>query len=112
MKTSKPLKDWCSRNKLYPNKFNIVDDRIVEIKKVVVHRFNLSDVDDPDLYAAEPLYEWQQSEIGKWVIEHAVDQPTWNRWVDPGTYGYKYIITAELTDKDYTYWCLKWGNNI
>lgn len=89
-----------------------MDNQVVEIKTVVVHRFNLGDVEDPDLYAAEPLWQWQQSEKGQWVLEHAVDQPEWKRWTDAESYSYKYVITAKLIDKDYTYWCLKWGTDI
>ena len=95
---------------MYPNQFNVVDDQVVEIKTVVVHRFQMGDVDDPDLYAAQPLWEWQQSEMGQWVMNHAVDQPEWHRQADHLTYGYGYIVTAKLTAKDYTYWILKWGS--
>ena len=94
------------------NQFNIVDDKIVEIKEVIVHTFILGDVDDPDLYAAGPLWEWQNSESGKWIVDHAVDQPIWHRYMDyTSTYGYSYAITARLEAKDYTYWILKWGSN-
>lgn len=82
----------------------------MEVKEVVVHVFELSDVDDPDLYAAQPIYEWQNSESGKWVMEHAVDKPVWHRMLDPMVFGYKYKITAKLTAKDYTFWTLKWGS--
>jgi hypothetical protein len=37
------------------------------LKSCIVHTFKLSDVDDVDLYAAEPIYNWQQTEVGKWV---------------------------------------------
>ena len=54
-----------------------VDDNhnVTEIHKVVVHRFKLSDVDDPDLYAAEPIYKWEKSEPGQFVMKHAIDKP-------------------------------------
>ena len=87
-----------------------MDDKIVEIKEVIVHTFTLGDVDDPDLYAAAPLWDWQESEKGKWVLEHAVDQPVWHRMVDATTYGYKYKITARLKAADYTFWALKWNS--
>ena len=32
---------------------------------LVVHEFTLGDVDDPEIYAAVPLYEWQLSDAGK-----------------------------------------------
>ena len=86
-----------------------MDNKIVEIKEVIVHTFMLSDVDDPDIYAAGPIYDWERSEMGQWVMAHAVDQPIWWRLLDPTTYGYKYKITARLQAKDYTYWALKWN---
>ena len=42
----------------------------------IVHEFSLSDVDDPDLLAAEPIWNWQQSDSGKWVMENAYDKPS------------------------------------
>lgn len=95
---------------MYPNQFNLVHDRVVEVKTVVVHRFKMGDVDDPDLYAAQPLYEWEQSEMGQWVMSHAVDQPEWRRNMNISLYGYEYVIVAKLTARDYTFWQLKWGS--
>ena len=77
---------------------------------MVVHRFKMGDVEDPDLYAAQPLWEWQQSEMGQWVMNHAVDQPEWRRHMNVSLYGYEYIVVAKLTARDYTFWVLKWGN--
>lgn len=96
--------------KTYPNQFNLVHDRVVEVKTVVVHRFKMGDVEDPDLYAAQPLWEWQQSEMGQWVMDHAVDQPEWRRHNDHASYHLEYIVVAKLTARDYTFWELKWGN--
>ena len=76
---------------------------------VVVQTFRMGDVEDPDLYAAEPLLKWQNSESGSWVMNHSLETPTWHRYADPTSYGYKYTITAILPAKDYTYWSLKWG---
>jgi hypothetical protein len=91
------------------HKFIEIDNRVHEIHKVVVHRFKMGDVDDPDIYAAQPLWEWQDSEIGKWVMARAVDTPEWHRQADLMSYGYNYIIVAKLKDIDYTWWQLKWG---
>ena len=92
--------------------YNLVNDKVIEVKTVVVHRFLMGDVEDPDLYAAEPMWKWQQSEQGAWVMEHAVESPVWHRQADPYNYGYQYAISAKLTTKDLTYFYLKWGNNI
>ena len=79
------------------------------IHKVVVHQFTMGDVEDPDLYAAEPLWQWQQSEQGQWVMAHAVETPEWHRMADNMSYGYKFAITAKLKGRDYTFWQVKWN---
>lgn len=92
------------------SKYMVFGDRVHEIKTVVVHRFLMGDVEDPDLYAAEPLIEWQNSEVGKWIMERAVETPEWHRHVDHTTFGYQYAVVARLKDVDYTFWALKWGS--
>jgi hypothetical protein len=92
-------------------RFMIVDDKVNEIHNAVVHRFMMGDVDDPDLYAAQPLYEWQKSEQGEWVIAHAIETPMWHRHVDAHQYGHEYAVTAKLKAKDYSFFLLKWGKD-
>lgn len=88
--------------------WQLIDGKAVKFSDVVVHSFNMGDVEDPDLYAAQPIMEWQNSEMGQWVMEHAVEKPFWHRQVDPGMYGWKYYIVARLQEQDQTYWTLKW----
>jgi len=90
--------------------YMVIDDRAYRIHKVVVHTFMLGDVDDPELYAAEPLINWQNSEMGKWVMKHAVETPEWHKHLDQSVYGYRFAIVAKLKDKDYTFWTLKWNS--
>ena len=82
------------------NKYNVIqigeEQRVEECRELVVHEFTMGDVEDPDLYAAQPLWEWQQSEFGQWVMKNAADTPTWHRMADPMSYGYKYRITAKF----------------
>jgi hypothetical protein len=74
--------------------------RIVkEIHKVVVHTFRMGDVEDPDLYASEPLMKWQDSDEGKFVLEHAVETPIWQKNVDNVNWGWQFVIIAELEKK-------------
>ena len=94
------------------DKFMVFGDRVHEIHTVVVHRFRMGDVEDPDLYAAQPLWEWQQSEMGVWVMERAVDTPEWHRQMDPIQYHTQYAVVAKLKDIDYTFWTLKWSNDV
>jgi hypothetical protein len=72
----------------------------------------MGDVEDPDLYAGEPLWQWQTSEMGAWVMANAVQTPSWHRYIDHTTYGYQYAIRAELSPKNYTYWWFKWGHEL
>lgn len=94
------------------SKFMVFGERVHEIHKVVVCRFRMGDVEDPDLYAGEPLHKWQQSEMGQWVMKKSVDTPVWHRHADPVTYGYQYAVTANLKDVDYTFWVLKWADHV
>lgn len=93
------------------NKYVVVGDRVEEVKTVTVHEFSLGDVEDPDLYAAEPLINWEKSEQGQWVMKNACDTPTWHRLADPSTYGYKYQIRAKLMGSALTEWLLRYGND-
>ena len=91
------------------NKYNVIGDRVEECKEIIVHTFSMGDVDDPDLYAAQPLYEWEHSEAGQWVMKNAADTPTWYRMADPMSYGYKYQIRAKLMGPALTEWLLRHG---
>jgi len=109
--TTKTDKGYMSEPKnIVTHDVMVFGDRAYKIHKVIVHRFTMSDVEDPDLYAGQPLWEWQESEMGKWVMAKAVDTPEWHRQTDFVNYGYQYIIVAKLKDIDYTFWTLKWGS--
>lgn len=75
--------------------------------KVHVHTIKLGDVEDPDIYLADPLFKWQQTEKGKWVMENSFPTPSYHQHIDHNTYGYVYYICAYLDKKDYTYYRLK-----
>ena len=60
-------------------------------------QFNIGDVDDPEIYAAQPIYEWQQTEHGRWVMEHARDLKYYTQ-PDLATLGYSVTIRGELPD--------------
>jgi len=90
-------------------KYNLIGDRVEEAKTVVVHKFTMGDVEDPDLYAAQPLSEWEHSEQGQWVMKNACDTPTWYREADTVSFGYKYVIRAKFMGPALTEWLLKHG---
>jgi len=79
---------------------------IVELK---VYEFRVGDVDDPEIYAASPLWEWERTEQGMWVMENAVESPVYYRDVDPASFGHKFSIMAKLKAQDAVFFKLKWG---
>lgn len=78
--------------------------------KVCLHSFTMGDVEDPYLYAGFPLHEWQQTDHGKWCMEHAIEPPTFYCHADQDCYGYRVDVIGELSDQDLTFFNLKWGN--
>ena len=40
---------------------------------VTFYKFLVGDVEDVDVYVAEPILRWQQTDRGKWVMNHARD---------------------------------------
>lgn len=87
----------------------IIDGKVITIHSVVVHRFMVSDAEDPDIYAGEPLWKWQQSDAGKFVMEHAIETPSWHRHIDHAMYGYQYAVKASLEEKHLSEYYLRWG---
>lgn len=79
--------------------------------KLTVYEFNMGDVEDPELYAADPLYKWEKSEIGQWIMQNSISQPTFVIGTCPNTYGYKCYVTAELEGEALTFFELKWGTS-
>lgn len=81
-------------------------ESMATVHTVVVHSFNMGDVEDPDLFAGQPLNDWQISDAGKWIMEVSALTPSWHRI--PKDYGWRYEIRAYLAEKDYTFFKLKY----
>jgi len=84
----------------------IIDGKAVRFRDVCVHEIQMGDVEDPDLMVAEPIWKWQESDAGKFIMEHAVDKPYWTRSMDYASYGHKYRIMARLSEQNETFWRL------
>lgn len=76
--------------------------------RVTFHSFIMGDVDDVDIYVAQPIYEWQQTEQGQWVMTHCKD-PLYTINPDGQSWGHRVILYGELEDRDATYFKLRWG---
>ena len=93
-----------------PEFTKVIDGKPVRFRDVCVHEIHMGDVEDPDLWVASPIYEWQQTEAGKFVMEHAVEKPYWISGVDYTTYGTVYKIMARLSEQNETFWRLLCSN--
>lgn len=65
--------------------------------KIKFHTFNLSDVEDPEIYAAAPIWDWQQTKKGQWAMNNAHDL-TYTIIPDPNHYGYRVDIVGNISD--------------
>jgi len=93
-----------------PERVEIIGDRAVKCRDVCVHEIRMGDVEDPDIFVAQPMHDWLESDAGKFILEHAVETPYWTRQADISSYGHLYRIMARLSEQDQTFWKLKWGN--
>ena len=82
------------------------------MKKIVVHEFYMSDVEDIEIYVAEPLYKFEKSEKGQWVMQHALETPVWYCNADRHTFHQKVSVIANLTEESDTYFLLKFSNSL
>ena len=96
-------------NHWQPADVKIIDDQAVRFRDVCVHEIRMGDVEDPDLMVADPIWRWQLSDAGKFVMQHAVDKPYWTRHMDYNSYGHVYRVMARLSEQNETFWKLKWG---
>jgi hypothetical protein len=95
-----------------PHEYCVLDEVVIKMKEIVVHSFSMGDVEDPDLYAAEPLWKWQNTDQGKWIMENAHETPVWHRMADLSSFGHKYIVTATLAEKKLTEYYLRFGDPV
>lgn len=72
-----------------------------------VHIIQMGDCEDSDLFVSQPIYEWQQTEKGKYIMENSCPEPMWVRSINYSTYGYEYTIKAYLTPEQLTYYKLR-----
>lgn len=66
----------------------------------------MGDVEDPEIYAAFPLHEWEKTDHGKWVKANASKQPEF--FIRMGDhYGFKVVVEAEFTPENLVWYNLK-----
>jgi len=75
----------------------------------------IGDVSDPDVYASGVVWSWENSDAGQWAKKHAKQGKIWytNEFDPEGAEAYSVVfrirVYCEMSDKDYTYYSLKFG---
>jgi hypothetical protein len=77
--------------------------------KVIVHEIEMGDVEDPEIYAAEPILKFEASEKGRWLMANSYKQMEYTIRPNERTYGWKIMLWSYLNDQDLTFYTLKWG---
>jgi hypothetical protein len=75
---------------------------------MILHEFTMGDCEDPYLYAAQPIYEWQQTEHGKWIMANVVEEPVFHIQPDATLFGMRVVITGKLNPEAETFFRLKY----
>ena len=77
--------------------------------KYIVHTIEMGDVEDPEIYAAAPIIDFEQSEKGRWLMANSYKQLEFTIHPNSRTYGWKVVIWSYLNEQDLTFYSLKWG---
>lgn len=104
-------KDITDTTHWQPEFTKVIDGKAVRFRDVCVHEITLGDVEDPNLWVAEPIWQWQQTEPGKFVMEHAEEAPYWVSGVNYNNWGTSYRIMARLSEQNETFWRLLCSSN-
>ncbi len=75
---------------------------------MILHSFIMNGMEDPEIYAAEPILAWQNSEQGRWVMNHVTEPPVFHIMHDANTYGHRVVISGNLSPEAQTYFLLKY----
>lgn len=80
-----------------------MDGRGTLVKEIL-----MGDCEDPYLYAAFPISEWEKTDEAEYVKSHSNGELVFFCDADPTTYGFKIRIYAPLTGEALTYYNLKY----
>lgn len=75
----------------------------------LVKELRMGDVEDPYLYAAFPISEWEKTEEAKYIKQHVPEgELVFYCDSDPNNWGFRIRIYAPLTGPALTYYNLKY----
>lgn len=88
---------------------NIRYSKSNDYKRVIVHKFVIYDFYDMENRLSEVIWDWKQSEIGKWVMKKSVISPSWQSQQDMSSLSHKFIIFGYFEGSSLTEWALRFG---
>jgi hypothetical protein len=85
---------------------------------IVVHEFQMGDIEDPTVLAGFLIGEWERlagfligewesTAAGQWVKENSIGPLHWQSTHDMSYTGYRYCITARMTESNQVFFKLK-----
>lgn len=77
---------------------------------ILLHKFRIGNEDDPEVYAAEALYQWEKSSAGQWAMKNSVSTPTWVIRQHSPTFESIMHIRGEFSESDATMYHLMYTN--
>jgi|LakMenE18May11ns_1017448.scaffolds.fasta_scaffold9947573_8 hypothetical protein len=77
--------------------------------KVSVAKFRMGDIEDPEVWINDSVLDWQQSQIGQWVMSNSKTLPCLEKKWDTNQFNWLVDIIAEFDDKIYTEYLLRWS---
>ena len=77
--------------------------------KIHVKTLKVGDVEDPEIYLGPVIWDWLQTDHGKWCKEHAGDM-VWHSHNNYMTYENVYKVVAVFKEEDAMIYKLKWGD--
>lgn len=75
---------------------------------VTFYKFIMNDVEDVDVYVAEPIWRWQQTDHSRWVMSHARNL-RYCTCPEPNRYTYRIWICGDLEEDEATEYFLRWS---
>jgi hypothetical protein len=78
---------------------------------ILVKEITMGDCEDPYLYAALPISEWERTEEAEYVKSHSAEQLTFYCDASVMTMGFVIRIYAELEGEALTYYRLKYSTH-
>lgn len=82
---------------------------MVMTRGVLVKEILMGDVEDPYLYAAEPIIAWEKTEEAQYVKQHSSEELVFYCDHSPSNWGIVIRIYAELSGEALTYYRLKYS---